>query len=53
MYIRCDNWYVLYVLVQCQPGPADSQLTRTNCHIYTLLPPDDRLLANPKHVEVQ
>jgi hypothetical protein len=29
--------------------------TRTNCHIpvYTLLPPDDGLLASPKHVEVQ
>jgi hypothetical protein len=26
--------------------------TRTNCHIYTLLPPDDGILASPKHVEV-
>jgi hypothetical protein len=26
--------------------------TRTNCHIYTLLPPDDGLLASPKHIEV-
>jgi hypothetical protein len=44
MYI-CDNW----------SRPADSRLrrtTRTNCHIYTLLPPDDGLLASPKHVEV-
>jgi hypothetical protein len=35
--------------------PADSLLkrtTRTNCRIYTLLPPDDGLLANPKHVEI-
>jgi hypothetical protein len=35
--------------------PADSRLrrtTRTNCHIYTLLPPDDGLLANPKHIQV-
>jgi hypothetical protein len=35
---------------------ADSQLkrtTRTNCHIYALLRPDDGLLATPKHVEVQ
>jgi hypothetical protein len=35
--------------------PADSQLkrtTRTNCCIYTLLPPDDGQLAHPKHVEV-
>jgi hypothetical protein len=42
MYI-CNNW------------PSDSQLkrtTRTNCCIYTLLPPDDGQLANPKHVEV-
>jgi hypothetical protein len=34
---------------------ADCQLsrtTRTNCYIYTLLPPDDGLLASPKHVEV-
>jgi hypothetical protein len=60
MYI-CDSWYVLYVLVDCQLAiptstkPADSQLkrtTRTNSHIYTLLPPDDGLLARPKHVEV-
>jgi hypothetical protein len=27
--------------------------TRTNCHTYTLLPPDDGLLASPNHVEVQ
>jgi hypothetical protein len=35
--------------------PADSQLKRTtltSCNIYTLLPPDDGLLASPKHVEV-
>jgi hypothetical protein len=35
---------------------ADSQLrrtTRTSCHIYTFLPPDDGLLASPIHVEVQ
>jgi hypothetical protein len=34
---------------------CDSQLkrtTHTNCNIYTLLPPDDGLLASPKHVEV-
>jgi hypothetical protein len=34
---------------------TDSQLkrtTRTNCHIYTLLPLDDEQLASPKHVEV-
>jgi hypothetical protein len=37
MYV-CDNWYVPYVLV--------------DCHIYTSLPPDDGLLASPKHVEV-
>jgi hypothetical protein len=53
MYI-CENWYVLYVLVDCQLS-ADRQLsrtTRTNCHIYTLLPPDDGQLASPKHAEV-
>jgi hypothetical protein len=35
--------------------PADSQLrhvTHTSCYIYTLLPPDDGLLASLKHVEV-
>jgi hypothetical protein len=35
MYV-CNNWYVLYVLVDCRP--ADGQLNRithTNCHIYT------------------
>jgi hypothetical protein len=35
--------------------PADSQLrrtTRTNSHIYTLLSPDDGLLASPKDVKV-
>jgi hypothetical protein len=26
--------------------------TRTQCHVYTLLPPDDGLQADPKHVEV-
>jgi hypothetical protein len=28
-------------------------LRRSNCRIYTSLPPDDGLLASPKHVEVQ
>jgi hypothetical protein len=42
----CDNWYVLYVLVDCR------RTARTNCHIYTLLPPVDQLLARLKHVEV-
>jgi hypothetical protein len=52
----CDNWYVLYVLVDCRRATlAISRLTRTartNCHIYALLPPDDWLQASPKHVEV-
>jgi hypothetical protein len=46
MYI-CDNWYVLYDLV-------DSRLrrtTRTKCHICLSLPHGDGLLASPKHVE--
>jgi hypothetical protein len=56
MYM-CYNWYVLYVLVDCRRAwiPADSQLRstiRTNCHIYTLLSPDDGLVASSKHVEV-
>jgi hypothetical protein len=56
MYI-CDNWYVLYVLVDSWRAwmAADSRLrrtTRNNCHIYTLLSPDDGLLASPKHIEV-
>jgi hypothetical protein len=52
----CDSWYVLYVLVDTSTRPADSQLKRTICTIrciYTLLTPDDGLLASPKHVEVQ
>jgi hypothetical protein len=53
----CDNWYMLYTLVGCQRAwPADSQLihtTHTSCHIYTLLLPDDGLLASPKHIEEQ
>jgi hypothetical protein len=50
----CDNWYVLYVFVNFG-GPAEWRLrraTRTNYHVYTLLPPDEGLLASPKHVEV-
>jgi hypothetical protein len=54
MYVS-NNWYV-YVAVEClrawmESRPADSRLrrtTRTNRHIYTLLPPDDGLLAIPK-----
>jgi hypothetical protein len=26
--------------------------TRINCHVYTLLPPDDGLLASAKYVEI-
>jgi hypothetical protein len=59
MYV-CDNWYVLYVLVDCQLAiharwPADSHLKRTPtiCCIYTLLPRDDEQLASPKHVETE
>jgi hypothetical protein len=40
---------------QMSARPADGQLkrtTRTNCSIYTLLPPDDGQLASLKHVEV-
>jgi hypothetical protein len=44
----CDDWYVLYVLV----GSRLRRTARTNWHIYTLLPPDEGLLASPKHVEV-
>jgi hypothetical protein len=55
----CDSWYVLFVLVDClrvwMEWTADSRLrhtTRTNSHIYTLLPPDDGLLSSLKHVEM-
>jgi hypothetical protein len=49
----CDIWYVLYVLMDCRPTDSPlTRTTRTNYHIYTLLPPDDGLPANPKHVEV-
>jgi hypothetical protein len=66
MYI-CNNWYVLYVLVDCRrtwlpssipTRPANNQLkrtirtnVRTYTYIYILLPPDDGQLASPKHVE--
>jgi hypothetical protein len=36
-------------------GPAASRLrhtARTGCYVYTLLSPDDGLLARPKHVEL-
>jgi hypothetical protein len=36
----CDNWYVLYFLVDCPSRPANSRLrhiTHTKCHTYTLL----------------
>jgi hypothetical protein len=55
----CDNWCVLFVLVDCQrfgTRLADSQLkrtTHTKCFIYILLTPDDGQLASPKHGEVQ
>jgi hypothetical protein len=56
MYIS-NNGYVFYVLVDCRwAWTPDSELkltTRANCHTYTLLPPDDGLLASPKHVEVK
>jgi hypothetical protein len=55
MYIM-QQMVVLCVLVECQlVWPIDSPLKRTTCiicYICTLLPPDDRLLASPKHVEV-
>jgi hypothetical protein len=48
----CDNWYLLYVLVELRLSrPADSRLKSTahaSCHIYTLLASDDGLLASPK-----
>jgi hypothetical protein len=53
MYI-CDNWFMLYDLIDCW-RTADSRLrrtTHTNGRIYTLLPPDDGLLASLKHVDV-
>jgi hypothetical protein len=49
MYV-CDNWYVLYVLVDF--GRPDWNGTRTDCRIYTMLPPDDGLISSPKHVEI-
>jgi hypothetical protein len=54
LYI-CDNQYVLYVIVDCRHAWMDSQLrctTRTNCQMYTLIPPDDGQLTSPKHVGV-
>jgi hypothetical protein len=54
MYI-CDNGMCCTSLSN-PTWPADSRLrrtTRTNCRIFTLLPPDDGLLASPKHAEVK
>jgi hypothetical protein len=53
----CDNWYVLYVLVDCQLArPIASQLKVQQvpfvAYIYILLPPDDGQVAIPKRVEV-
>jgi hypothetical protein len=52
----------MYICNTCWVGtgptstrPTDSRLkrtTRTICCIYTLLPPDNRQLATPKHVDV-
>jgi hypothetical protein len=56
---RCDNLVRVVRLSGLSAGldgMADSRLihtTRTNCHIYTLLPPYDGLLASPKHVEAE
>jgi hypothetical protein len=44
MYI-CDNWYVLYVLVDCRRAWLE-------WNIYTLLPPNDGDLASLKYIEV-
>jgi hypothetical protein len=44
----CDNCYMLYILV----NSLLRRTTRTNCHLYVLLPPHDGLLASLKHVEV-
>jgi hypothetical protein len=46
MYI-CDSWYVLYLLAD-----QDVRTTHISCHMYTLLPPDDVLLASPNNVDV-
>jgi hypothetical protein len=43
MYI-CDNWYVLYVLVDCRWDWLS---------YHRLLPPDVGQLATPKHIEAQ
>jgi hypothetical protein len=55
MSVGCGTIAVKRVVRLSRLSAADSQIrrtTRTNCHIYTLLPPDDGLLASPKHVEV-
>jgi hypothetical protein len=54
MYI-CDNWYVFVRLSRLSAGPPTVDLdakTLTSYDIYTLLPPDDGLLASPKHIEL-
>jgi hypothetical protein len=51
--VRGNNTSVYPFLVDCRRAwIVNSQPKRTNCHIYTLLPPDDGQLASPKHLEV-
>jgi hypothetical protein len=56
-----NYWYVSLTLTPGWNGtpsrPVDSRLIRTtrtdsDMRVYTLLPPDDGLLASPKHVKV-
>jgi hypothetical protein len=58
-YVTLGPYHQEVAMYKCGRGlgsrPADVRLrraARTNCHIYTLLLPDDRLLTRPKHVEV-
>jgi hypothetical protein len=53
-----NEWmFCLLCIAVCEPCKETNWMhflssARTNCHIYTLSPPDDGLLANPKHVDL-
>jgi hypothetical protein len=50
--VECQAWMEWNAIPSKPAGSRLRRTTRTSCRIYTLLPPDDGLLANPKHVEV-
>jgi hypothetical protein len=51
-FVLCNNNVYMRQLVCVEHLIQLRHTTRTNCHIYMLLSPDEGLLASPKHVEV-